>query len=161
MPVSSEATVYVVSRVWRSVNDFPSVTRYCIVSTLVVSMVGAYTSESTPPATVYQILEVVFRDVPRQSLRARPKWLVAPGPSVAAVAALAGAIGTSIAAATLAAAMSTVAVLRFIPSLTLCGRAQVTTLNQCQTTSSGLPELSISPSFSLNRGWKPPTALAA
>src|SRR5450631_1763851 len=115
MPVSSEATVYVVSRVWRSVNDFPSVTRYCIVSTLVVSMVGAYTSESTPPATVYQILEVVLRAVPRQSLRARPKWLVAPGPSAAAADALAGAIGTNAAAAREAAAKSTAVVLLFIP----------------------------------------------
>src|SRR3990172_4563373 len=51
----------------------------CIVSTWFVSMVGAYTSESTPPATVYQIREVVFRAVPRQSLRARSKWLGAPG----------------------------------------------------------------------------------
>src|SRR5665811_2594736 len=78
-------------------------------------MVGAYTSESTPPATVYQILEVVLRAVPRQSLRARPKWLVAPGPSVAVVDALAGATGTNIAAATVAAATSTVEVLLIIP----------------------------------------------
>src|ERR1017187_6583511 len=77
-------------------------------------MVGAYTSDSTPSATVYQILEVVLRAVPRQSLRARSKWLVAPGPSVAAVAALAGTIGTHTAAATVAAAKSTVAVLIFI-----------------------------------------------
>src|SRR5262249_27236217 len=62
------------------VNVEPSVTRYCIVSTLVVSIVGAYTSDSTPPATVYQIFDVVLRAVPRQSLRARSKWLSAPGP---------------------------------------------------------------------------------
>src|SRR6266550_1021924 len=71
------------SRVCRSVNDVPSVTTYCIVSTFVVSIVGAYTSDSTPPATVYQILDVVLRAVPRQSFRARSKWLKAPGPPVA------------------------------------------------------------------------------
>src|SRR5262245_66685268 len=68
------------SRACRSVKVEPSVTRYCIVSTLVVSMVGAYTSDRTPPATVYQIFDVVFRAVPRQSLRATSKWESPPGP---------------------------------------------------------------------------------
>src|SRR6476659_4119107 len=74
------------SRVCRSVNDEPSVKRYCIVSTLVVSMVGAYTSERTPPATGDQIFEDVLRAVPRQSLRARSKWLSVPGPPPAGAA---------------------------------------------------------------------------
>jgi hypothetical protein len=87
IPVGSALTVYVMSRVCRSVNEEPSVTRYCIVSTFVVSMVGAYTSDRTPPATVYQILDVVLRAVPRQSLRATSKWLSAPGPPVASAAA--------------------------------------------------------------------------
>src|ERR1035437_2142076 len=117
---------------------------YCIVSTLVVSMVGAYTSDSTPPATVYQILEVVLRAVPRQSLRARSKWLGAPGPSVAAASALAGAIGTNIVAATVAAAaMSTVAVLLFISMAHSQRPSTVTTVTNCPSTSSRLPELSI------------------
>ena len=41
IPVGSALTVYVMSRVCRSVNDVPSVTMYCIVSTFVVSIVGA------------------------------------------------------------------------------------------------------------------------
>jgi hypothetical protein len=41
IPLSSVArTVYVMSRVCRSVNDCPSVTTYCRVSTLVLSIVG-------------------------------------------------------------------------------------------------------------------------
>jgi hypothetical protein len=61
------------SRVCRSVKVLPSVTMYCRVSTFVLSIVGSYTSDSTPPATVYQTLEVVLRAVPTQSLRARSK----------------------------------------------------------------------------------------
>ena len=64
-------------------NVDPSVTTYCIVSTFVVSIVGAYTSDSTPLATVNQIFDSVFLAVPTQSLRPRPKWLRVPGPSVA------------------------------------------------------------------------------
>ena len=41
IPVESAETVYVVSRVCRSVKLEPSVTRYCIVSMFVVSIVGA------------------------------------------------------------------------------------------------------------------------
>src|SRR5215207_5117121 len=67
------------SRVCRSVNVRPSVTTYCRVSTFVLSIVGAYTSDSTPPATVYQTLDVVFRAVSTQSFRARSKWDSAPG----------------------------------------------------------------------------------
>src|SRR4051812_27914581 len=74
------------SRVCRSVNDDPSVTTYCRVSTFVVSLVGKYTSLSTPPATVNQTFEVRLRAVPTQSLRARSKCDRAPGPSVAAPA---------------------------------------------------------------------------
>ena len=73
MPVSSACTVYVMSRVCRSVNDEPSVTTYCRVLTFVLSMVGSYTSDSTPPATVYQTFDVESRAVPRQSLRAKSK----------------------------------------------------------------------------------------
>src|SRR5690349_610483 len=71
------------SRVWRSVNDAPSVTTYCSVSTLVVSLVGKETSLSTPPATVNQTFDVRLRAVPTQSLRARSKCDSAPGPSLA------------------------------------------------------------------------------
>src|SRR5712691_1770102 len=46
-------------------------------------------SLSTPLASVYQTLEVVLRAVPKQSLRARSKCEVAPGPSVAATGAVA------------------------------------------------------------------------
>jgi hypothetical protein len=60
------------SRVCRSVNDDPSVTTYCRVSTLVLSLVGKYTSLSTPPATVNHTFDVRLRAVPTQSLRARP-----------------------------------------------------------------------------------------
>ncbi|HEY5181522.1 MAG TPA: hypothetical protein VIJ07_17390 [Dermatophilaceae bacterium] len=81
---------------------------------------------------MYQILEVVLRAVPRQSLRARPKWLVLPGPSVAAVEALAGAIGTNIAAATtVAAAKGTVAVLILISDGSLSGAEHLTTVTDC------------------------------
>src|SRR5882724_2945432 len=69
------------SRLCRSVNVCPSVTTYCNVSTLVVSIVGPYTSDSTPPATVYQTLDEPFRAVPRQSLRAKSKCESCPGPS--------------------------------------------------------------------------------
>src|SRR5438132_1366971 len=48
-------------------------------------MVGLYTSERTPLATVNQTFEVVLRAVPMQSLRARSKCDRAPGPSAAAV----------------------------------------------------------------------------
>src|ERR1035437_7948050 len=69
------------SRVCRSVKVEPSVTMYCSVCTSVLSIVGSYTSESTPPATVNHTLDVVLRAVPRQSLRARSKCDSAPGPS--------------------------------------------------------------------------------
>jgi integrase len=38
-------------------------------------------SDSTPPATVNQTLDVVFRAVPTQSLRASPKCEVFPSPA--------------------------------------------------------------------------------
>src|SRR5919197_3750800 len=78
------------SRVCRSVNVAPSVTTNCIVSTFVLSTVGLYTSDSTPPATVNHTFERVPVAVPTQSLRARPKCDSEPGPSVAAEAAQAG-----------------------------------------------------------------------
>ncbi len=62
-----------VSRVCRSVKVDPSVTTNCNDFTLVLSIVGLYTSDSTPSATVYQTFEVSLRAVPRQSLRARSK----------------------------------------------------------------------------------------
>src|ERR1700730_1143858 len=74
------------SRVCRSVKVEPSVTMYCSVCTSVLSIVGSYTSESTPPATVSQTLDVVLRAVPRQSLRARSKYDIVPGPPGAATA---------------------------------------------------------------------------
>ena len=58
------------SRCCRSANVCPSVTMYWTVLTLVASMLGLNTSESTPPATVNHTLEVVLRAVPKQSLRA-------------------------------------------------------------------------------------------
>src|ERR1051326_6365444 len=67
------------SRVCRSVNVAPSVTMYCSVLTLVLSIVGSYTSDSTPPATVYQTLDPATAAVPTQSLRARSKYDGAPG----------------------------------------------------------------------------------
>src|SRR5688572_28462394 len=77
---SSERTVYVVSRVCTSVNVAPSVTTNCMVSTLVLSTVGLYTSDSTPSAIVYQTFDPRPVAVPTQSLRARSKWDSAPGP---------------------------------------------------------------------------------
>src|ERR1700746_4042131 len=68
------------SRDCKSVNVAPSVTAYCSVLTSVLSMVGSYTSDSTPPATVYQTLDPVFSAVPTQSVRARSKYDPAPGP---------------------------------------------------------------------------------
>src|SRR6266542_242435 len=50
-------------------------------------------SETTPPATVYQTFEVRLRAVPRQSLRARSKCESAPGPPGAVGAAFAGTPG--------------------------------------------------------------------
>src|SRR3954471_5991464 len=58
-----------------------------MVSTLVLSTVGLYTSDSTPPATVNHTLDARLLAVPTQSLRARSKWDKVPGPSVATVAA--------------------------------------------------------------------------
>src|SRR5262245_59790556 len=88
MPLSPAArTVYVMSRVCRSVKVDPSVTTNCTVSTFVLSTVGLYTSDSTPPATVYQTFEVRPYAVPRQSLRARSKCDKVPGPSGAGAAA--------------------------------------------------------------------------
>src|SRR5579883_1453197 len=92
MPVPSALTVYVISRVCKSVKVEPSVTAYCSVLTFVLSTVGSYTSDSTPSATVYQTFETESRAVPRQSLRARSKEEAAPGPpdAAGAVAAIAG-----------------------------------------------------------------------
>src|SRR5215467_14620482 len=52
---------------------------YWSVLTSVLSMVGSYTTDSTPPATVYQILDPVLAAVPRQSFLARSKYDGAPG----------------------------------------------------------------------------------
>jgi hypothetical protein len=57
-----------------SVNDRPSVTMYCSVLTLLFWIVGLNVSERTPSATVNQTFEVVFRAVPKQSLRARSRY---------------------------------------------------------------------------------------
>src|SRR5215469_1205597 len=59
---------------------------YWSVLTSVLSMVGSYTSDSTPPATVYQTLDPVPAAVPRQSFLARSKYDGAPGPPGATVA---------------------------------------------------------------------------
>src|SRR3954469_12307140 len=97
---SSARAVYVMLRVWRSVKVDPSVTTYWSVSTLVLSLVGKYTSLKTPSATVNQTLERVLRAVPTQSLRARSKCESAPGTSVAGAAdAVAGNVATTSAAA--------------------------------------------------------------
>src|SRR5262249_54127211 len=79
MPVGSVATAYVMSRVCRSVKVAPSVTTYCSDFTFVLSIVGSYTSDSTPSATVNQTFDVALRAVPTQSLRARSKNDGAPG----------------------------------------------------------------------------------
>src|SRR5262245_17327843 len=76
---SSERTVYVVSRVCRSVKLVPSVTTNCIVDRFVLSTVGLYTSESTPFAIVNQTFDVRLAAVPTQSLRARSKRDSSPG----------------------------------------------------------------------------------
>src|SRR3954463_15821566 len=97
---SSARAVYVMLRVWRSVKVDPSVTTYWSVSTLVLSLVGKYTSLKTPSATVNQTLERVLRAVPTQSLRDRSKCESAPGPSVAGAAdAVAGGVAPTSAAA--------------------------------------------------------------
>src|ERR1700726_518059 len=67
------------SRVCRSLNVDPSVTMYWSVLTSVLSIVGSYTSESTPSATVYQTLEAWLAAVPTQSFPARSKYAAAPG----------------------------------------------------------------------------------
>src|ERR1700742_2178198 len=67
-------------RCCRSAKVWPSVTMYWTVLTLVASMLGLNTSESTPPATVNHTLEVVLRAVPKQSLRATSRKDWAPGP---------------------------------------------------------------------------------
>jgi hypothetical protein len=86
------------SRVCRSLNVDPSVTMYCSVLTSVLSIVGSYTSDSTPSATVYQTLDPVPAAVPRQSFRARSKYDGAPGPPGATPAARADAAVAVIAA---------------------------------------------------------------
>ncbi len=58
------------SRCCRSVNVRPSVTMYWTVLTLVFSIVGLNTSDSTPSATVNHTFDLVLRAVPKQSLRA-------------------------------------------------------------------------------------------
>ncbi len=73
IPVGSGSSAYVMSRVCRSVNVLPSVTRYWSVCTLVASTVGQYTSDSAPSATVNHTFDCVLRAVPTQSLRARSK----------------------------------------------------------------------------------------
>src|SRR6266516_1390661 len=87
------------SLVCRSVKVAPSVTMYCSVPTLVLSIVGSYTSDRTPSATVYQTLEPVLRAVPRQSLRARSKKDIVPGPPGAVTAGCATAAPAGVAAA--------------------------------------------------------------
>src|SRR5215510_12225381 len=87
------------SRACRSVKEAPSVTTNCMVSTLVLSTVGLYTSDSTPPATVNHIFDVLLLAVPTQSLRARSKCDRAPEPSAAPTPACAGDAEPSVAAA--------------------------------------------------------------
>src|SRR5438034_5576190 len=95
---------------------------YCSVPTLVLSTVGSYTSDSTPPATVYQTFDVVFCAVPTHSLRPRSKNDIEPGPpgasaAGAAAAPLAGPDIASRPAATVSArpAAWAPAVIRFMP----------------------------------------------
>src|SRR5208282_5884321 len=89
------------SRACRSVNVAPSVTTYCSVLTFVLSIVGSYTSESTPPATVYQTLDPWAAAVPTQSFLARSKYDGAPGApgAVVAVPAVAAAVAAGVATA--------------------------------------------------------------
>src|SRR5271169_2616244 len=99
------------SRACRSVNVAPSVTMYCSVLTFVLSIVGSYTSESTPPATVYQTLDPWAAAVPTQSFLARSKYDGAPGApgAVAAAPAVVAAVaaGTATARPAMMAALAT------------------------------------------------------
>src|SRR5213078_1646768 len=95
---------------------------YCSVPTLVLSAVGSYTSDRTPPATVYQTFDVLFRAVPTHSLRPRSKNDIEPGPPGASAAGavdapLAGPAVASRPAATVSArpAAWAPAVIRFMP----------------------------------------------
>ena len=58
------------SRCCRAVKLLPSVTMYCRVASLLFSIVGLYTSDSTPSATVYHAFDPVFAAVPKQSFLA-------------------------------------------------------------------------------------------
>src|SRR4029079_11863141 len=72
------------SRCCRAVKLLPSVTMYCRVASLLFSIVGLYTSDSTPSATVYHAFDPVFAAVPKQSFLAVPMYDWAPGPPGAA-----------------------------------------------------------------------------
>ena len=64
-------------------------------------------SDSTPPATVYQTFDAVPVAVPAQSLRARSKYDIVPGPPGATLSAPAAAV--VVAAPALAAASGSIA----------------------------------------------------
>ena len=67
------------SRCCRSAKVEPLVTMYCRVPLSVFSIVGLYTSESTPPATVNHTFDAVPWAVPKQSLRELSRYAWVPG----------------------------------------------------------------------------------
>src|SRR5450755_2567733 len=67
------------SRCCRSEKVEPLVTMYCSVPLSVSSIVGLYTSERTPPATVNHTFDAVPWAVPKQSLRALLRYAWVPG----------------------------------------------------------------------------------
>ena len=67
------------SRCCRSEKVEPSVTMYCSVPLSLFSIVGLYTSESTPPATVNHTFDPVPWAVPKQSLRELSRYAWVPG----------------------------------------------------------------------------------
>src|ERR1022692_1007809 len=122
------------SRVCRSVKVDPSVTMYWRVSTFVLSIVGSYTSDRTPSATVYQTLEAVSRAVPRQSLRARSKYDSVPGPPGAVTA---GCAAPVLAAPVLAAPVPAAPVLVGVVLVALAGPASATAKDSVHTAAAG------------------------
>jgi len=106
-----------------------------MVCTFVLSTVGLYTSDSTPPATVYQTFEERSTAVPTQSLRARSKCDSAPGApgavppggptEVEVAAAAAGAAGRTVARSTpLARTVLPKTTVAFIPGADHAGRTR-------------------------------------
>src|ERR1700733_7581993 len=78
-PGSGELTEEGMSRWCRAEKGEPLVTMYCSVPLSLFSIVGLYTSESTPPATVNHTFDPVPWAVPKQSLRELSRYAWVPG----------------------------------------------------------------------------------